>query len=171
MQNKGTGVTAIDQRTFRKALGCFATGVTIVTSTDAEGRPVGLTVSAFTSLSLEPPLVLVCLDKKTSCLNAFRAAGHFAVHVLRDSQRDLSGRFAIRGGDKWQGIAFERRTTGAPILPGCLAVADCRIQEVLEGGDHLIFIGRVEGLEFSEAGGPLLYFRGAYGEMGCSNIP
>lgn len=162
---------SFDQRTFRKALGCFATGVTVVTSISDDGAPVGLTVSSFTSLSLDPALVLVCLDKRSGCLDVFRNAGRFAIHVLRDEQREVSANFASKVTNKWNGVAWEPGVTGAPIIPGCLASFDCSTSQVLDGGDHLIFIGKVENLEFSEAGQPLIYYRGAYAELGYNKIP
>ena len=156
----------IDDRLFRKALGCFATGITVVTSRAADGSPVGLTVNAFSSLSLDPPLVLVCLDKRSGCLASIESSGFFAVHVLREGQRELSMTFASKQPDKFAGIALESGTSGAPIIPDCLAVFDCKTEQVLEGGDHLIFIGRVLNLEHSEAGQPLIYYRGSYNHLG-----
>jgi flavin reductase (DIM6/NTAB) family NADH-FMN oxidoreductase RutF len=161
----------IDDRLLRKALGCFATGITVVTAQDGEGKPVGLTVNAFSSLSLDPPLVLVCLDKRTGCLDAFKNAGSFAIHVLRQDQRELSMTFASKQIDKFANLTVERRETGAPVIPGCLALFDCKTEQVVEGGDHLIFFGRVEHLEHSEAGQPLVYFRGAYAELGTTKLP
>ncbi|HVI52995.1 MAG TPA: flavin reductase family protein [Candidatus Sulfotelmatobacter sp.] len=162
---------SIDDRMFRKALGCFATGITVVTSKAADGAPVGLTVNAFSSLSLDPPQVLVCLDKRTGCLDAFRQSGAFAVHVLRQDQRELSITFASKQADKFAGLSPESRVSGAPVLPGCLALFDCRTEQVIEGGDHLIFIGRVVHLEHSEAGQPLLYYRGSYNQLGDTSLP
>jgi flavin reductase (DIM6/NTAB) family NADH-FMN oxidoreductase RutF len=156
----------IDDRLFRKALGCFATGITVVTSKAADGSPVGLTVNAFSSLSLDPPLVLVCLDKRSSCLKSIESTGVFAVHVLREDQRELSMTFASKQPDKFAGISLETGDSGAPIIPDCLAMFDCKTEQVLEGGDHLIFIGRVLNLEHSEAGQPLLYYRGSYNHLG-----
>lgn len=158
-------------RLFRKALGCFATGITVVTSRDESGKAIGLTVSSFSSLSFDPPLVLVCLDKRTVCLEAIKTAGYFAVHVLRLEQRELSITFAGKLTDKFAHIAWETRVTGAPVIPGCLALFDCRTEQVIEGGDHLILLGRVAHVEYSEAGQPLLYYRCAYGQMGDTNLP
>jgi len=158
---------SFDDRTFRKALGCFSTGVTVVTTLTPDGLPVGVTVSSFTSLSLQPPLVMFCLDSKNSFLEAFKASGHFAVNVLRHEQRELSIRFASRLQDRWKGVAFDTATSGAPVLPGCLAHFECSTIDMREGGDHVIFIGRVDRLEHSEAGQPLIYYRGTYAELGC----
>lgn len=162
---------SIDARTFRKAMGCFPTGVTVVTTLAGDSSPIGVTVSSFTSLSLDPPLVLFCLDKRTSNLETFRLAGRFVINVLRHDQRELSIRFASRMEDKWKGLTFDSWTTGAPILRNCLANFECTTETVHDGGDHLIFIGKVERLDYSEGGQPLLYYRGAYAELGCPAVP
>ena len=153
----------VDSRSFRKALGCFATGVTVVTTLNPDtGAPLGVTVSAFSSLSLEPPLVLFCLGNRTSSLDFYRRAKHFAVNVLSETQRDLSMRFASRSENKWAGLVSETWDSGVPILPGCLANLECSMAAVHEGGDHTIFIGQIERLRHQEAGSPLIYFRGSY---------
>lgn len=155
---------SIDERSFRKALGCFPTGVTVMTTVDGAGRPVGVTVSAFSSLSLNPPLVLFCLDHHTGGLDAFRS-GHFAVNVLREDQREMSIRFASRRDDKFEGQPTRTGATGCPLLPDSLAVLECAVERVVEGGDHVIFIGKVEHLEYQAGGQPLVYFRGAYATL------
>lgn len=154
---------SVDQRSFRKALGCFATGVTVVTSSHPETQaPAGVTVSAFSSLSLEPALVLFCLGKQTSSIETFRRNGHFAINVLAESQRDLSIRFASRSEDKWAGMTFGTGLGGVPILEGCLATLECKLVSTIDGGDHVIFVGEVQNLTHQEGGQPLIYFRGAY---------
>ena len=154
---------SIDARTFRKAMGCFPTGVTVVTTLAGEGSPVGVTVSSFTSVSLDPPLVLFCLDARTSNVEAFRRSGHFAINVLRNEQREVSIRFASRMEDKWKGFAYDTWTTGSPILPNCLANIECSTAAIHDGGDHLIFLGRVVSFRTSDtAAEPLLFFRGRY---------
>lgn len=154
---------SVDQRSFRKALGCFATGVTVVTTVAPDTKaPVGVTVSAFSSLSLEPPLVLFCLGNKTSSLAAFKDSGVFVINVLSETQRDLSIRFASKAEDKWAGIATETWETGAPVLSGCVTNLECKLVKVVDGGDHDIFIGEVVRLKSQEGGAPLIYFRGAY---------
>ncbi len=154
---------SVDSRSFRKALGCFATGVTVVTTLDPDsGAPVGVTVSAFSSLSLEPPLVLFCLGNRTASLECYRRCGHFAINVLSELQRDLSIRFASRAENKWAGIVPETWNSGVPILPGCLANLECSVHGILDGGDHTIFVGRIERLRHQEGGSPLIYFRGSY---------
>jgi len=151
-----------DRRAFRNALGCFATGVTVVTTVTDAGDPVGLTANAFSSVSLDPPLVLFCLDRASQNLAAFQASGRFAVNVLGDDQRDLSVRFSTTIGDRWDGVAWEVWATGAPVLSGCLAALDCETEAVHEGGDHVIIVGRVKRLASVVDGKPLLYFRGNY---------
>jgi flavin reductase (DIM6/NTAB) family NADH-FMN oxidoreductase RutF len=154
---------SVDTRSFRKTLGCFASGVTVITTlTPGTREPVGVTVSAFSSLSLDPPLVLFCLGNSTSSLEAFRSFGHFAVNILSEHQKDLSIRFASRSGDKWQGVARTEGASGVPVLGGCLATLECSLHQVIDGGDHQIFVGRVERLKHHEGGSPLVYFRGSY---------
>lgn len=154
---------AIDPRSFRKSLGCFATGVTVITAKHpVTGDLVGVTVSAFSSLSLDPPLVLFCLGKASSSLEAFNAASHFAVNVLSETQRDVSIRFSSRSSDKWVGQKWQAGESGVPLLDGCLATLECRKVQVVDGGDHVIFMGEVEAMTHQEGGSPLIYFRGAY---------
>lgn len=158
---------SVDQRSFRKALGCFATGVTVVTTLHPDSKaPAGVTVSAFSSLSLDPPLVLFCLGNKTSSIDSFKSNGHFAINVLSETQRDLSIRFASRSEDKWAGMEWETGLGGVPLLSGCLATLECKLVNTIEGGDHLIFVGEVQNLTHQEGGAPLVYFRGAYMDYG-----
>jgi flavin reductase (DIM6/NTAB) family NADH-FMN oxidoreductase RutF len=157
---------SVDSRSFRKALGCFASGVTVVTTLTPEGHePVGVTVSAFSSLSLEPPLVLFCLGSQNFHLESFRSFGHFGINVLAETQKDLSIRFAGKSPDKWQGVAWETWDSGVPLLAGCVANLECKLEAVQDGGDHQIVIGRVIRLKSSEGGSPLIYFRGAYMDL------
>ncbi|MGC2854248.1 flavin reductase family protein [Novispirillum sp. DQ9] len=154
----------VDERTFRKALGCFASGVTVATTCDAAKRPVGVTVSAFSSVSLDPPLVLFCLDKRASGAAAFRE-GHFAINILQEGQRQVSIQFASRLDDKWQGVAHEVNAHGVPLIGDALARLECAVHRVVDGGDHDIIIGRVEAIDYQTGGQPLLYFRGAYANI------
>ncbi|MFA7428768.1 MAG: flavin reductase family protein [Rhodospirillaceae bacterium] len=154
----------VDERSFRKALGCFASGVAVVTSVGADKRLVGVTVSAFTSVSLDPPLVLFCLDRRNTSLDAF-TSGHFAINILQEDQRQVSIQFASRLEDKWQGIAFEVNEHGVPLISETLARLECSVHELVEGGDHLIVIGKVDSLDYKTGGQPLLYFRGAYANI------
>lgn len=151
-----------DSRTLRDALGCFATGVTVVTTRDDAGLPIGLTANSFTAVSLDPPLILFCLAKSSGNLERFRAAEHFAINVLHIGQQPTSGVFARSTEDRFQDVAWESWDTGAPILSGSLASFECATHEVVEAGDHLVFIGRVLRARFEPRRDPLLYFRGKY---------
>jgi flavin reductase (DIM6/NTAB) family NADH-FMN oxidoreductase RutF len=155
------GLMALTQTEFRSALRSFAAGVTVVTTRDHEGRPSGLTASAFTSVSLDPPLVLVCVDHAATAHPDFRARGWFAVNVLRREQETLSRRFAVSGGDKFREVPYHEGKSGLPLLDGALATLECRIVEAHEAGDHTIFIGEVEVASIA-GGRPLVYFHGAY---------
>jgi flavin reductase (DIM6/NTAB) family NADH-FMN oxidoreductase RutF len=148
-------------RRFRTALGAFATGVTIVTTRDAEGRDVGLTANSFNSVSLDPPMVLWSLAKSSRSLPAFLEAGHFAVHVLAANQEELSLRFATRGADKFSGLDVERSAGQVPLLRGCSARFVCRTAFRHEAGDHMIFVGEVESFDHSDLP-ELLFHRGRY---------
>jgi flavin reductase (DIM6/NTAB) family NADH-FMN oxidoreductase RutF len=150
----------------REAMGHFATGVTIVTSVGADGEPVGTTANAVTSLSLEPPLVLVCFDLKSATLTAIRRHGAFAVNVLGHRQRQLSANFARRGlAAVWDEVRHHRGPTGSPRLADVIAVIECTVEHSLPGGDHEIVIGRVRHVETSSEGAsPLLFWRGKYME-------
>ncbi|MBY0504711.1 MAG: flavin reductase family protein [Bryobacteraceae bacterium] len=150
---------------FRRACGRFATGIAVVTTLDAGGAPVGLTVNSFTSVSLDPPLVLFCLDRASQALPSFANANAFSINILEESQRDLSQRFAAREADRFAGLSYRLGTLGAPVLPGVLAVLECRRHAVLEGGDHLIFLGEVIAADAGD-GQPLLYFGGRYRLLG-----
>lgn len=161
-----TETKEFDSSAFRKVLGCFATGITIITTISKDGKPVGLTANSFTSLSLDPPLVLFCLDRKINSFEAFHSNRHFAINVLRHDQEQLSRRFATSAIDKFQGLEFETWNTGCPILKGCLAAFECDIQQVIEAGDHVIIIGEVNKIHHDADGGrPLLYYRGKYGQI------
>ena len=148
-------------RRFRSALGAFATGVTIVTTRDGEGRDVGLTANSFNSVSLEPPMVLWSLSRHARSLPAFLASSHFAVHVLAANQEALSMRFAARGSEKFAGLTLERGVADIPLLPGCSARFQCRTAFRHEAGDHMIFVGEVEEFDHSDLP-ELLFHRGRY---------
>jgi flavin reductase (DIM6/NTAB) family NADH-FMN oxidoreductase RutF len=156
----------IDNREFRTALGWFATGVTIVTTVTPTGDLVGITANSFNSVSLDPPLVLFSLDRRAYSLKLFEEAGVFAINVLGEDQKELSSTFARAGAPKWDGVRFEVWDTGAPIIEDTLASFDCRVQAVHDGGDHVIFLGRVLRMRSTQEGRPLLYFRGRYNKIG-----
>lgn len=151
-----------DSGTLRDALGCFATGVTVVTTVDQRGEPVGLTANSFTSVSLDPELLLVCLAKSASSLPAFQAADRFAVNVLHIGQQPVSNRFASRGADKFADTDVEQWEGEVPILKGSLASFECDKFAMHDGGDHEILIGRVRRVRYEPQRDPLLYFRGKY---------
>jgi flavin reductase (DIM6/NTAB) family NADH-FMN oxidoreductase RutF len=146
---------------FRRVLGHFATGVTIVTARDAEGRPTGLTVSAFCSVSLDPPQVLVCVDHKSQSYPALRDGSRFAVNFLGDGHEEISRRFATTRLDKFDGVPHRMSALGVPLIDGALAHLECRTVSRHVEGDHTIIVGCVEEAR-SGAGEPLLYFRGQY---------
>jgi flavin reductase (DIM6/NTAB) family NADH-FMN oxidoreductase RutF len=153
---------ALDAEAFRSALGCFATGITVVTAVGPSGELLGITANSFNSVSLDPPLVLFSLHRAAYSLGAFTDSGHFVVNILGEDQRELSARFAMALVDKWSGVDYEVWDTGAPILKGCLAAFECRTRANYDGGDHVIFLGEVLRLRCAVDGRPLLYFRGRY---------
>ena len=151
----------VSSEEFRAALSKFASGVTVVTTKDANGKPHGITVSAFCSVSLEPPLILVCIEKTAGSHNAFEESGVFVVNVLREEQMDYSNQFASPIEDKFNGIEFEESIEGVPVLKDTLATLECTLTETCEGGDHTIFIGQIEKAKIRQ-GKPLIYFHGNY---------
>ena len=151
-----------DARTLRDALGCFATGITIVTTIDPDGVPVGLTANSFTSVSLEPPLLLVCIANTATTAAVLRGVEHFAVNLLQIGQQPTSNRFAGRGVDRFAQTAWSPGETGVPLLDGSLGAFECRRQAIYEAGDHFILVGEVVRAQFEPRRDPLLYFRGKY---------
>jgi len=150
----------MDEARFRHALGHFASGVTVVTTVYG-GKPFGVTVSSFASLSLRPPLVLICLDHKLRTHDALIGSGIFAVNILERGQEHLSRQFATRDDDKFIGVDWQPGQLGVPVLSGVLAAIECRLHQTLPGGDHTIFVGEVASCDIFE-GAPLLYFRRGY---------
>lgn len=156
--------TPIELTQLRKALGSFATGVTIVTTCGEDGKDHGLTANSFNSVSMDPPMVLWSLGKKSSSLMVFSRASHFAVHVLSADQESISNRFAKSGTDKFAGCAVERGHGNVPLLDGCSAIFECRVAHRYEGGDHIIFVGEVLNFDsFSRP--PLVFHAGQYGSV------
>ena len=154
---------SIDQREFRNAVGCFATGVTIATTIDREGEKVGITANSFSSLSLDPPLVLFCVDASINSYDAFENCECFIINVLREDQIDLSNNFARSSDDKWMGIEHRYGKNGSPTIENSIAILECKKHAVYEGGDHLILVGEVVEFEYDDSGSrPLLYYRGSY---------
>jgi flavin reductase (DIM6/NTAB) family NADH-FMN oxidoreductase RutF len=156
---------AIEKNELRRVMGHFATGVTVITSIRTSGELHGLTANAFTSVSLIPPLLLVCIDKKAESYPCFDESRIFTVNVLSADQEAISRKFAVTGGDKFTGVSYRIGANGAPILDGVLAYLECRVTEKIDGGDHTIYIGEIEQAETKE-GKPLLFFRGGYRELG-----
>src|SRR5438552_2329658 len=146
----------MDEAAFKNAMSHFASGVTIVT-TEHEGKPFGMTVASFASLSLRPPLVLVCIEKIVKTHDAIAASGKFAVSILSSAQQEVSARFASRSEDKFAGVELRKGTLGLPLIAGALTTIECTIEKSLPGGDHTIFIGNVVDAQTTE-GAPLLYF-------------
>ena len=154
---------SIDVDTYKQVLGSWATGVTIVTARCGD-RIHGMTVSAFTEVSLDPPLVLVCADKTSTTHALIAEGGVFAVNLLASDQEDLSNRFASKKteSNRFEGLEVESARTGAPILAGTLGALDCRVVTAHDSGDHVLYIGEVQEVRVSDRE-PLLYFRGSYG--------
>jgi flavin reductase (DIM6/NTAB) family NADH-FMN oxidoreductase RutF len=153
-----------DPANFRRCCSKFATGVTVATALDATGAPHGLTVNSFTSVSLVPPLVLICIDYSSNVLPIFRQATHYGINILGVEQRDLSAKFAMRGQDRFDNVTWERGETNVPLIPDALAQFECAVRHVVEAGDHAIFVAQVERAAHRE-GKPLLYFDSGYGSL------
>ncbi len=171
----------IDGTRFRQTMGHFATGVAVATTRLPQGDPVGLTCNSIASVSLDPPLVLFCVDHEAQSRSAFLEAGHFSLSLLERGQEDLSLRFASSAAaDRFEGLTLGEGVTGAPLLEGTIASLDCTLWKAVEAGDHTILIGRVEAARWGGAeegmegnvpsspptpGDPLLYFRGRYASL------
>ena len=155
-----------DTGTLRRILGCFVTGVTVVTTRGTDGAPLGFTANSFTSVSLDPPLALVCVGHEVEGFDAYRRCSGFAINVLGESQRALSDRFATQHPDRFGGVRWRRGAHGAPILEGCIAALECAPWRRIEAGDHMILIGRVLRCEGS-CERPLAYWRGRYRRLRC----
>lgn len=155
---------SISRDEFRAALGRFASGVTVVTLKDANGDWHGITVSAFCSVSLEPPLILVCIEKSAGSHHAFKHGEFFVVHVLRENQQHYSDQFASHLPDKFSGIEYEENGHGIPMLKDPLMRLECHLVDAHDSGDHTIFVGQIEHSRISD-GKPLIYFHGNYRKM------
>lgn len=156
---------AIERNELRQVMGHFATGVTVITTLNKAGALHGLTANAFCSVSLDPPLCLISVDKKAESYGSFEESRVFTVNILATDQESLSRRFAVSGGDKFVGVAYRIGANGAPILEGALAYIECKLYASYDGGDHTIYLGEVEQAEITE-NKPLLFFRGGYRELG-----
>jgi 3-hydroxy-9,10-secoandrosta-1,3,5(10)-triene-9,17-dione monooxygenase reductase component len=154
--------SAARARRFRDVLGLFASGVTVITSM-SDGAPVGMTCQSFSSVSLEPPLVMFCPARTSRAWPLMQRAGFFCVNILAEDQSEISNAMATKGTDKYDGVGWRSAATGAPLIDGVLGHVDCTVQSVHEAGDHYVVIGRVKELGFGDDGRqPLLYYRGAY---------
>jgi flavin reductase (DIM6/NTAB) family NADH-FMN oxidoreductase RutF len=160
----------VDPADFRRALGQFAAGVTVVTTRDGKGRSLGLTVTAFASVSLEPPLVLVCVDHRSETHAGFRHAGLFGVSILAEGQEEVSRRFAGGGAGKFKGVDLEKGETGVPLIPGALAHLECRVSATHLAGDHTIYVGEVVSARV-RPGRPLLYHDRDYRRLAVGEEP
>jgi flavin reductase (DIM6/NTAB) family NADH-FMN oxidoreductase RutF/DNA-binding IclR family transcriptional regulator len=158
-------VLQFDSKWFRQVLGHYPTGVTVVTAVDADGRPAGMAVGSFTSVSLDPPLVAFLPDKGSSSFPRIRTASSFCVNVLSAEQENVCRAFAAKGADKFQGLSWRPSTSGAPILEGVVAWIDCEFDAIYDAGDHYIVLGRVRDLGVAGQAMPLLFFQGGYGHF------
>jgi flavin reductase (DIM6/NTAB) family NADH-FMN oxidoreductase RutF len=152
---------AITNEEFKSALGHFASGVTVVTTKDLRGKLHGLTVSAFCSVSMNPPLILVCILKTTGSHSSFEESKTFVVNILDESQQQISNRFASHSDDKFTGQNYELNENGLPVLADCLVNLECTLKHSYDGGDHTIFVGQIEKAAIRD-GKPLIYWNGSY---------
>ena len=149
----------------RQALGTFATGVTVVTTVDGDGKPRGFTANSFTSVSLDPPLILVCLSKESASCPAFSESRHFCVNILAETQQEISAIFATPGLDRFAQVDWQKGGQGPPVLADVISWFECETHRVVDGGDHVILLGRVVDHDFNSRS-PLVYCGGAYVEFG-----
>ncbi len=156
---------SIDSRALRNALGQFATGVTVITAQPAGGAPFGMTVNSFSALSLDPPLVLWSLQKNSDCAGNFARCTHYTVNVLQHDQVAVSNAYAKKGEHDLRPGDFRIGRSGAPVLKGCMANFECRIEARHDGGDHLILVGRVLEMQVLPERKPLVFFAGRYREL------
>jgi flavin reductase (DIM6/NTAB) family NADH-FMN oxidoreductase RutF len=156
-------VSGLDQARFREALGHFATGITIVTATDA-GEPVGFSCQSFAALSLDPPMVILAPAKTSTSWPRIARAGSFCVNILGEHQEAVCRAFAVSGGDKFDGIDWSPGVTGAPVITGSLALVECTLGTIYEGGDHELVTGHVVTMEIGE-GSPLIFYRSGFGRF------
>jgi flavin reductase (DIM6/NTAB) family NADH-FMN oxidoreductase RutF len=163
MSSKGLEAhsASIDKAEFCRTCAKFPTGVTVVTVLDAEGGPHGMTASSFTSVSLDPPLVLVCVDHRSKVLPHFRQARHLGINILSEGQYHLSVHFARRGENRFDSVNFTPGRHGVPLIPGALATLECGMHRMVDAGDHTILIAEVLRLECCD-GRPLVYFGSGY---------
>jgi 3-hydroxy-9,10-secoandrosta-1,3,5(10)-triene-9,17-dione monooxygenase reductase component len=155
--------TTFDPREFRNALGCYATGVAVITARTEADTDVGVTVNSFSSLSLDPPLILFSVARTANVLTTFQKTAHFAVNILSEDQRALSNMFAKPSTADFTRVSYRRGSNGAVLFDGALAHLECVNFQQVDGGDHVIFVGQVESMAVLTPRNPLLFYRGAYG--------
>src|ERR1700744_1085290 len=156
---------SFDKVAFRQALGCFPTGVAVVTASVSGGEHTGITVNSFTSVSLDPPLVLWCIDRKSNRFAAFTTAKHYTISLLGTSHESVSSRLAKQGAHDLDGIDLLETESGPPALAAALALFECEAEAVHQGGDHAILVGRVVRFARGAGGEPLVFFKGKYGAL------
>ena len=164
MTDRDDWVLAPDSAAFRTVLGHFATGVAIVTAVD-DGEPVGMACTSFTSVSIEPPLVLFCAAKSSTTWPRIQRAGAWAANFLAEDDEQVCRLFATKGADRFTGLSHSPGATGAPVLGDAIAYVDCRTYAEHDAGDHVLVVGQVERLGYSPHASPLLFFRGGYGRF------
>lgn len=155
----------IEKNELRRVMGHFATGVTIITTRDEDGHPFGLTANAVSSVSLVPPLMLICVDKKADTYPYFARSGVFTVNILAEGQETLSRKFATSGGEKFEGIGYHKNELDCAVIDDAVGHLDCRIVQSIDAGDHTIYLGEVDAADASD-GPPLMFFRGGYHKLG-----
>jgi flavin reductase (DIM6/NTAB) family NADH-FMN oxidoreductase RutF len=155
----------IDAAHYRQVLGHFPTGVTVIASVGSDGRPAGFAVGSFFSVSLEPPLVGFCAGKSSTSWPAIRSAGAFCVNILAEDQEAVCRQFSSKVDDKFDGLGWQAASSGSPRLADVLAWIDCDLESIHDAGDHEICIGRVRELAVARENGPLLFYRGGYGQF------
>jgi 3-hydroxy-9,10-secoandrosta-1,3,5(10)-triene-9,17-dione monooxygenase reductase component len=156
-------VSGLDQARFREVLSHFATGITIVTALE-DGEPVGFTCQSFAALSLDPPMVILAPARSSTSWPRIAQAGAFCVNILEEHQEALGRAFAVSGGDKFDGVAWSPGITGSPVINGSLAVVECRLGDIFDGGDHELVTGHVVAMDIAE-GSPLLFYRSGFGRF------
>jgi flavin reductase (DIM6/NTAB) family NADH-FMN oxidoreductase RutF len=164
MSSKGSPAgaeTKLDASLYRRTCALFATGITVITTVDSNGHPHGMTVNSFSSVSLDPPLILVCIDLKNAILGHFLTSAWFAVNILSDDQEDVSRRFSSAAERRFQGMDWKPGDSGVPLISGSLALMECELTKTFEAGDHAVLIGEVRRASYRE-GNPLVYFGSAY---------
>lgn len=150
----------MDNKKFRNAMGHFATGVTVVTIKSNEGKLMGFTANAFTSLSVEPPMILICIDKNATSMTAFKPNHPFAINILEKNKEDNCRLFSKKSDDKFKDVSYDSSEDGVPILKDNLATIECDVAGIIEGGDHYIVTGNVKNVIYDDRKEPLLFFRG-----------